>query len=91
MDSGTRAERLYEFRKHAKAEWVLAEPKIVDFWEAQSRTKIARQPKRRDDVIEAVRVNPSKRFQQIAADIGNCCSSTIHATHSGCAMDTQLS
>ena len=40
-ESSTRAERLYEFRELAKAEWVLAEPKIVDFWEAQSRSKIA--------------------------------------------------
>jgi hypothetical protein len=42
-ESSTRAERPYEFRKLAKAEWVLAEPKIVDFWEAQLRSKIARQ------------------------------------------------
>jgi hypothetical protein len=39
-ESSSRAEQLYEFRGLAKAEWVLAEPKIVDFWEAQSRSKI---------------------------------------------------
>ena len=49
-ESSTQAERLYEFRELAKAEWVLAEPKIVDFfWEAQSRSKIARQPQIRDE------------------------------------------
>ena len=48
-ESSTQAERLYEFRELAKAEWVLAEPKSVDFWEAQSRSKIARQPQIRDE------------------------------------------
>jgi hypothetical protein len=35
-ESTAKKERVQEFRELAKAEWVLAEPKVVDFWEAQS-------------------------------------------------------
>jgi hypothetical protein len=92
-DSTTRDKRLHEFREVAKAEWVLAEPKVVDFWEAQSRSKIAWQPQIRDNIIEAMRANPSKSFEKLAEDIGNwCCASTIRmwlASHSGYATYAQ--
>jgi hypothetical protein len=86
-ESVTRAKHLHEFREEAKGEWVVAEPNIVHFWEAQSRSKIAQQPQIRDNIIEAMRANPTKSFEQITVDIGNWCSaSTIQkwiASHSG--------
>jgi hypothetical protein len=74
-ESNTGREQIHEFRELAKADWVLAEPKVVDFWEAQSRSKIARQPQICDNIIEAMRANPSKSFEKIAEDIGNWCTS----------------
>ena len=34
-DSTTKAGQLHECREFAKAEWVLTEPEVVHFWEAQ--------------------------------------------------------
>jgi hypothetical protein len=73
-DTHTRAERYHLFREEAKGEWVLAEPMERDYWEALSRSKIARQPQIRDNIIEVMRANPAKSFEQIAQDIGNWCS-----------------
>jgi IS30 family transposase len=51
------------------------------------------QPHIQDNIIEAMRANPCKSFEQIAVDIGNwCCASTIYkwiALHSGYAMYAQ--
>jgi hypothetical protein len=73
-DTPTLAERIHVFREEAKGEWVLAEPNLRDYWEALSRSKIARQPQIRDNIIEVMRANPAKSFEQIAQDIGNWCS-----------------
>jgi hypothetical protein len=70
-DTHTRAERIHVFRKEAKGEWVLAEPNLRDYWEALSRSKIARQRQIRDNIIEVMRANPAKSFEQVAQDIGN--------------------
>jgi hypothetical protein len=87
-ESVTRAKRVHEFCEEAKGEqWVVAEPNIVHFWEAHSWSKISRQPQIRDTIIEAMRANPTKSFEQIAVDIGNWCSASTMAkwiaSHSG--------
>jgi Transposase len=73
-DTHTRAERFHLFREEAKGEWVVAEPNLRKYWEALSRSKIARQPQIRDNIIEVMRANPAKSFDQIAQDIGDWCS-----------------
>jgi hypothetical protein len=70
-DTHTRAERFHLFREEAKGEWVVAEPNLRKYWEALSRSKIARQPQIRDNIIEVMRANPAKSFDQIAQDIGD--------------------
>jgi hypothetical protein len=55
------------------------QPDVFEYWESKSRSQILRQPHIRDNIIEAMRANPSKSFDQIAEDIGHWCSaSTIH-------------
>ena len=73
-DCQSRSEHFHLFREEAKGEWVLAEPNLRDYWEALSRSKVARQPMIRDNIIEVMRANPAKSFEQIAQDIGNWCS-----------------
>jgi hypothetical protein len=71
-------EKQHIYHEEAKAEWVLLDDSMKVFWESQSRSKIARQPYIRDNIIEAMRVNPSKSFEQISNDIDNwCLASTI--------------
>jgi hypothetical protein len=53
-ESVTQAKRVHEFREEAKGEWVVAEPNIVHFWEAQPRSKMSKQPQIRDNIIEAM-------------------------------------
>lgn len=74
-----RQEQQHIFREEGKAEWALLGDSDRAYWESQARTKIARQPYIRDNIIEAMRANPSKSFQSISEDIGHWCSaSTIH-------------
>ena len=74
FDTQSRTERFHLFREEAKAEWVVAEPELCNFWEAMSRSKVARQPHIRDNIIEVMRENHAKSFEQISHDIGNWCS-----------------
>ena len=77
-----RAKRLRKFREQAKVEWILAhlaaEPQIVDFWEAQSRSEIARRS-HHQNVTTVLRSCVSTCLRassrQIAVDIGKWCSS----------------
>jgi hypothetical protein len=73
-DTQTRAERFHFFREKSKVEWLLADANLRDYWEAMSQSKVARQPHIRDNIIEVMRANPAKSFEQIAHDIGNWCS-----------------
>ena len=73
-DTQTKAAQYTLFREEAKAEWILVEPDIRSYWEAMSRSKVARQPYIRDCIIEVMRANPTKSFDQIACDIGGWCS-----------------
>ena len=89
----TRAEQFHFFREEAKLEWLLADANIRDYWEAMSRSKVAQQPHIRDNIIEVMRANPAKSFEQIAHDIGNWCSVRTLVRwicqHSGCATYAQ--
>jgi hypothetical protein len=89
-----KAERQHIFREEAKAEWVIAkwrQPDVVQYWESKSRSQILRQPHIRNNIIEAMRANPTKSFEKIAEDIGHWCSaSTIHKwIQSKCTTDPQ--
>jgi hypothetical protein len=73
-DKQSRAQQFHLFREEAKAEWLLLDGNNRDYWEALSWSKVARQPQIRDNIIEVMRGNPAKSFEQIANDIGGWCS-----------------
>ena len=64
------------FREEAKAEWLSLPAADKVYWESRSRSQITRQEHIADNIIEAMRANPSKSFEQIASDIGNWCSAS---------------
>jgi hypothetical protein len=48
-------------------------------WACLSREHHERQPLIRDQILDAIRANPTKSFEQISSDIGGwCAASTIH-------------
>lgn len=86
-DNGIAKQRRYVFHEEAKAAWVMATQEEIEFWEFKSRKYVARQTNIRDNILEAMRANPGKSFQQLMEDIDDWCSaSTIHrwfSSHDG--------
>ncbi|KAI2503723.1 hypothetical protein MHU86_10704 [Fragilaria crotonensis] len=69
----------YTWTEEAKAEWVLLSPAEKEVWTFHARNHDERQPFIRDQIIEAIRKNPTRSFQKIAADIDHWCLATaIH-------------
>jgi hypothetical protein len=65
--------------EEAKTEWVLLIPVEKEVWNFHAQNHNKRQPLIRDQIIEAIRKNPTRSFQKIAADIDHWCSATaIH-------------
>jgi hypothetical protein len=74
-DASDTKKLLHQWNEESKADWVLLPKQGKEMWEAAARGKIERQPTIRNDILEALRANPSKSFDNIAEDIGYWCSS----------------
>ncbi|KAI2489145.1 hypothetical protein MHU86_25447 [Fragilaria crotonensis] len=64
----TKAVRYTWTEEEAKAEWVLLSPAEKEVWNFHARNHDKRQPFIRDQIIKAIRKNPTQSFQKIAAD-----------------------
>lgn len=64
--------------KEAKQAWNGLDDGEKEHWRCAERSLAARHPDLVDNIIDTIRSNPTKSYEQIAADIGNACSgSTI--------------